>query len=98
MVKSSFNWSTWQLHNPVPSIQAVPAAPPKKLARVQHKPSPSRKINVALQEARRIEIRRVMEKSWNDYRDHAWMCDEVTPLSGEGKDTFGGWAATLVVP
>ena len=24
------------------------------------------------------------------------MRDELTPLTGGGKDTFGGWAATLV--
>jgi mannosyl-oligosaccharide alpha-1,2-mannosidase len=27
---------------------------------------------------------------------HAWLHDEVTPISAEPKDSFGGWGATLV--
>jgi len=34
--------------------------------------------------------------SWTGYKEHAWLRDEVAPLSGQYKDTFGGWAATLV--
>lgn len=34
--------------------------------------------------------------SWEGYEKHAWLRDEVSPLSGKYKDTFGGWAATLV--
>lgn len=34
--------------------------------------------------------------SWEGYKKHAWLRDEVSPISGGGKDTFGGWAATLV--
>lgn len=96
IVKSSFDWSTWQPFNPVPSLQTLPAAAPKQLAQVQHSSTRSIKANVALQERRRGEIRRVMERGWNNYRDYAWMQDELTPLTGRGKDTFGGWAATLV--
>lgn len=34
--------------------------------------------------------------AWNGYKKNAWMHDEVMPLSGGQKDTFVGWAATLV--
>lgn len=34
--------------------------------------------------------------SWEGYKKHAWLRDEVAPLTGRYKDTFGGWAATLV--
>lgn len=34
--------------------------------------------------------------SWTGYKEHAWLRDEVAPLSGNYRDTFGGWAATLV--
>lgn len=34
--------------------------------------------------------------SWNGYKDHAWLRDEVSPESGGFKDTFSGWGATLV--
>ncbi|APA09239.1 hypothetical protein SS1G_14236 [Sclerotinia sclerotiorum 1980 UF-70] len=35
-------------------------------------------------------------RAWNGYKNNAWMHDEVMPLSGGQKDTFVGWAATLV--
>jgi hypothetical protein len=34
--------------------------------------------------------------AWKGYKEHAWLRDEVSPLSGAGQDPFGGWAATLV--
>ncbi|KAI0805549.1 glycoside hydrolase [Xylaria sp. FL0064] len=34
--------------------------------------------------------------SWNGYKKHAWGHDEIKPISGQYKDPFGGWAATLV--
>jgi mannosyl-oligosaccharide alpha-1,2-mannosidase len=34
--------------------------------------------------------------AWKGYKDHAWLRDEVAPLSGRSLDPFGGWAATLV--
>ncbi len=36
------------------------------------------------------------QHSWKGYKDHAWLQDEVAPLSRHSKNTFGGWAATLV--
>lgn len=34
--------------------------------------------------------------SWEGYKKHAWLQDEVTPISGHAKNTLGGWGATLV--
>lgn len=34
--------------------------------------------------------------SWTGYKEHGWLRDEVAPISGQYRDTFGGWAATLV--
>lgn len=34
--------------------------------------------------------------SWNGYKDHAWMRDEVSPQTGGYQDSFSGWGATLV--
>jgi mannosyl-oligosaccharide alpha-1,2-mannosidase len=34
--------------------------------------------------------------AWNGYKQHAWMSDELKPLSGGSHNPFGGWAATLV--
>lgn len=50
----------------------------------------------AVQEKRRLEVKRVFKKSWASYKSHAWMKDALKPLSGQYVDQFSGWAATLV--
>ena len=47
-------------------------------------------------EERRRQVKEAFMKSWNSYKKYAWMRDELTPVSGEAQDPFGGWAATLV--
>jgi mannosyl-oligosaccharide alpha-1,2-mannosidase len=41
-------------------------------------------------------IRSVAKKSWDGYREHAWLKDELSPVSGKFRDPFAGWGATLV--
>ncbi|KAF7932096.1 uncharacterized protein EAE97_009117 [Botrytis byssoidea] len=45
---------------------------------------------------RQKKVREEFIHAWNGYKKNAWMHDEVMPLSGGQKDTFVGWAATLV--
>ncbi|KAK8075166.1 glycosyl hydrolase family 47 [Apiospora hydei] len=97
--RSSFDWSTLTEHNPVAKLTPLPRGSPKSLPKFQHDfasdKAPSRE-RLQVLESRRAEIRNAFLKSWDSYKKHAWMYDELTPVSGEGKDTFGGWAATLV--
>lgn len=34
--------------------------------------------------------------SWRGYEEHAWGCDELQPLTQDGKETLGGLGATIV--
>ncbi|KAF2116083.1 glycoside hydrolase [Lophiotrema nucula] len=45
---------------------------------------------------RQAAVRAAFIRSWNAYKEHAWMQDELKPISGGSKTTFGGWGATLV--
>jgi hypothetical protein len=45
---------------------------------------------------RREAVRNSFIHSWQGYKDHAWLHDEVQPVSGQKANPFGGWAATLV--
>lgn len=98
-VESSFDWSTLTQKHPVAVLTPLPTASPKKLPKVQHdfsrdsKPSSSRTETLSKRQA---EVEDAFLKSWESYKKYAWMYDELTPVSGAGKDTFGGWAATLV--
>ncbi|KAK8008979.1 glycosyl hydrolase family 47 [Apiospora marii] len=97
--RSSYDWSNYTERNPVAKLTPLPRGSPKKLPKFQHNfasdKAPSRE-RLDLLESRRTEVRDAFVKSWNSYKKHAWMYDELTPVSGRGKDTFGGWAATLV--
>jgi mannosyl-oligosaccharide alpha-1,2-mannosidase len=45
---------------------------------------------------RRAQVEDAFKHSWKGYKDHAWLHDELMPVSGGQKDPYVGWAATLV--
>ncbi|KAF1829312.1 seven-hairpin glycosidase [Decorospora gaudefroyi] len=93
--QSSFDWSSVNFTYP-PELTPKLPAPVTKRPRIQHKfTSDSRSVQ-AIQEARRLEVKRVFRKSWASYRTKAWMKDALKPISGQYVDQFSGWAATLV--
>ncbi|TVY13637.1 Mannosyl-oligosaccharide 1,2-alpha-mannosidase MNS1 [Lachnellula arida] len=95
-VKSSFDWSKLSRRNPIPSTILLPKGRPHSLPRIQHKFPKESRSGLAQLELQRQSVRRAFQKCWRSYKEHAWMRDELMPLSGGSKDTFGGWAATLI--
>jgi mannosyl-oligosaccharide alpha-1,2-mannosidase len=84
------------VQHPVDSYSQLPTGTPSPLPRVQHAfTKPSAKA-VEKNISRRKAVRQVFARCWNGYRNHAWMEDELAPVSGRSKKTFGGWGATLV--
>ncbi|KAK6072844.1 glycosyl hydrolase family 47 [Seiridium cupressi] len=98
-VRSSYDWSALPQKYPVDKITPLPTGTPLNLPKVQHDfasdPQPSRARTAILAE-RQSAVKTAFLKSWNGYKNHAWMYDELEPVSGGPKDTLGGWAATLV--
>ena len=45
---------------------------------------------------RQAAVKATFERSWKAYKEHAWKQDELLPISGGSRTTFGGWGATLV--
>lgn len=45
---------------------------------------------------RQQKVREAFLHAWKGYKDHAWLHDELLPISGGKKDPYVGWAATLV--
>ncbi|KAI3552259.1 glycosyl hydrolase family 47 [Colletotrichum filicis] len=92
--KSSFDWATVEQHHPVTSFKPLPTGKPLSLPSIQHEfgvgnPHPEAP-------KRQKAVRDVFIRSWNSYKKFAWGRDELAPVSAGAKDTFGGWAATLV--
>jgi mannosyl-oligosaccharide alpha-1,2-mannosidase len=95
--KSSFDWTTVEEHYPAQSLTQLPVATPKKLPRVQYDFANKQTYdNSERTEIRRAAVRDAFIRSWQGYKQHAWLHDELMPVSGGKKDPFAGWAATLV--
>ncbi|KAI1500817.1 glycoside hydrolase family 47 protein [Biscogniauxia marginata] len=97
-VTSSFDWSRLPQKYPIPAseLTALPKGKPRKLPAVQFPFRANNKVRHQALEYRREQVKDAFVKSWSSYKIYAWLFDELAPVSGEGKNTFGGWAATLV--
>ncbi|KAI9167843.1 alpha-1,2-Mannosidase [Paramyrothecium foliicola] len=93
-VPSSVDWSKAKQYHPPGPIKPLPSGPAQRLPRVQADSSAFE--HSATTDKRRAAVRDAFERSYNAYRKHAWLRDELTPVTGRGKDPFGGWAATAV--
>ncbi|TGO34316.1 hypothetical protein BHYA_0203g00210 [Botrytis hyacinthi] len=92
---AKFDWSHAKQYFPVDSFTPLPKENPKKLPLVQHQFSKAY-TDDAITKKRREAVREAFIRSWKSYKSHAWLHDELLPVSGGFKDPFGGWAANLV--
>ncbi|KAK0388133.1 hypothetical protein NLU13_4378 [Sarocladium strictum] len=91
---NTFDWATFDPYYPPGSIKTLPAGKPLALPPVQAPSTEFKKSST--NDKRREAVRNAFKRAWDSYREHAWMMDELAPLTGGSKNTFGGWAATLV--
>jgi Glycosyl hydrolase family 47 len=91
-----FNWSAVVPRYPPDPIISIPkprkGSIPKIQATFKRETSDERRKRTARLEA----VRSNFTHAWRGYKTHAWLKDEVMPISGQSQDPFGGWAATLV--
>ncbi|PHH75330.1 hypothetical protein CDD80_2461 [Ophiocordyceps camponoti-rufipedis] len=94
---SSFDWANVQLrHRPASKDAKMPEPGPERMPTIQHVFAPETAAEAALRTERLGEVRRLFQDNWRSYRRFAWGRDALLPVSGAGRDQFGGWAATLV--
>jgi mannosyl-oligosaccharide alpha-1,2-mannosidase len=97
-VPTTIHWEKQLEHFPVPteSLIHLPTGAPIKIPKIQHAfndETPTAKIN---REKRQSKVKEEFKRAWNGYRKHAWLHDELSPVTGNFRDPFCGWAATLV--
>ena len=90
------HWSKLPDRNPVTSFIPLPTGKAVKIPAVQTTPPKETAKEKEERLRRRDIVKESFTHSWKGYKEHAWLRDEVTPMTGKYKDTFGGWAATLV--
>jgi mannosyl-oligosaccharide alpha-1,2-mannosidase len=80
----------------VSSMIPLPSGTPPKIPTIQHKFETESASRAAEIKSRRDAVRATFDRAWEGYKNRAWMKDELAPISGNARNHFGGWAATLV--
>jgi mannosyl-oligosaccharide alpha-1,2-mannosidase len=89
------DWTSVKQRFPVSIIHKIPpAAKHRRLPRVQYPFTGY--VHDATTKRRQEAVRAAFIRCWESYKERAWLYDELAPVSGVGKTTLGGWAATLV--
>jgi mannosyl-oligosaccharide alpha-1,2-mannosidase len=92
------HWERQVEHFPVPmeSIIQLPTGKPISMPKIQYQFSDETVMARTKREERLEKVKEEFKRAWNGYKTYAWMHDELSPVSGEYRDPFAGWAATLV--
>lgn len=80
---------------PITSYIPLPTSP-SSIPKIQHDFPPESRAERKARVKKQKVIKDAFMHSWNGYKDHAWMRDEVSPQTGGYQDSFSGWGATLV--
>jgi len=89
-------WANIPQQFPVTSIKPLPTGPPTAIPKIQHNFKRETATEKKIRLNRLNAVRGNFTHAWKGYKEHAWLRDEVQPISGGFQDPFGGWAATLV--
>lgn len=92
------HWTKRPPRYPVAHFRELPSGPLQPMPRIQfkfasHAESPEAQ---STREKRQAIVKEAFVHAWNGYKQHAWGHDEVGPISGMGRTSFGGWGATMV--
>jgi mannosyl-oligosaccharide alpha-1,2-mannosidase len=68
----------------------------RKVPYVQHEFDAEKPDFAAVRLKRQAAVKSAFVHAWEGYKGHAWLKDELMPISGGYIDTFNGWAATMV--
>lgn len=94
---SKFRWSELPQHYPLYSFTPLPTGDATLLPRIQHVFDSESRKSRATREARRDAVLGNFTHAWRGYKTHAWLEDEVGPLTGKSFNHFGGWVRSLDV-
>jgi mannosyl-oligosaccharide alpha-1,2-mannosidase len=91
-----WRWSDVPTRYPVSALTPVPTGIPARIPSVQHSFGSESGTDLRIRTDRQQAVKNAFTRCWASYRNSAWLKDELSPLSGLSRQSFGGWAATLV--
>lgn len=95
-VPDDYFWKRVPTHYPPSTVRPLPSGKSKPFPKVQATKFPQTSKQRDDRVFHRDAIKQAFKKCWQAYRERAWLADELTPIRGEPRNTFGGWGATLV--
>jgi mannosyl-oligosaccharide alpha-1,2-mannosidase len=90
------NWKERPTKYPVTSLVSLPSGRPIAIPRVQFLFEAEDATRKDIRQRRVQIVKEAFIHSWEGYKKDAWLKDEVAPVTGGYRSTFGGWGATLV--
>jgi mannosyl-oligosaccharide alpha-1,2-mannosidase len=90
------DWKSVSQRYPVSSLVPLPTGTPSTIPRIQHEFGIETEHNKAERLHRQAAVKEAFLHSWEGYKKHAWLQDEVTPVTGGYKNGYGQRGATLV--
>jgi mannosyl-oligosaccharide alpha-1,2-mannosidase len=95
---ASSHWKKQKEHFPVPteSIIQLPTGKPKTIPKIQFAFKDETSDAKLDREKKQKRIRGEFKRAWAGYKKFAWLQDELSPVTGDFRNPFCGWAATLV--
>ena len=90
-----FTWATRHQNYPVTEMYQLPSLPPVQIPQIQANFGPETARQERERKSRQLAVKESFLHSWKGYKDHAWLQDEVTPVAGGSRHSFG-WATTLI--
>ena len=94
--RTKFIWKNLHQQHPVWNLSKLPTGPVANVPKVQADFQFESDRDKSERKRRLAAVEEAFLHSWEGYKSHAWLHDEVGPLSGQSSNEFGGWGATLV--
>ncbi|KAI2643300.1 glycoside hydrolase [Xylaria nigripes] len=96
-VGGDYRWKQLPTRYPIDKLAELPMKKPmRSIPKIQVAKPPEDAVLRDERLTRLAAVKASFLHSWEGYKIHAWGHDEIKPISGQFKDPFGGWAATLV--
>jgi mannosyl-oligosaccharide alpha-1,2-mannosidase len=95
-IDRAIQWKSIPLRHPISSLASLPTGAPVAIPRIQHEFGIETEHTKAERLHRRAAVKKAFLHSWQGYKSHAWLQDEVAPVTGGFKNGFGQRGATLI--
>ena len=93
---AKFRWKDLPQRHSVEHFTQLPTGPFASIPKIQFEFPPETDARRVTRQTRLNAVKEAFLHSWQGYTEHAWLQDEVGPISGLGSNGYAGWGATLV--